>query len=352
MPEAAGRTDAQTRADRLGIFLDQLADLERQNVLALTPEQRASVESFAARTLEDLTSLYDIDVNPSQKQLSLGMRIVSALGGLALCAAIFLFFYRFWGLIPIAGQVAILMATPLIGLIMMHFTSQYERTLYFTGLIGLVVFASFVLNLVVLGQLFNRISSPNAFLAWGALALALGYAYGLRLLLAAGLISWLAFFSATIVSWSGAWWEAFFQRPECILAGGALIAGIPIWLQHRKHREFPGTYRLIGLLAVFLSLLTLWYAGADSFLPFEPKSIERFYQVVGFVAAAFTIWAGIKHGLSGTVNLGAAFFTIFLYAKFVDWWWDWMPKYVFFFAIGAIAIGLLFAFRKVRSTFA
>jgi uncharacterized membrane protein len=352
MPEASGRTDAQVRADRLGIFLDELANLERQQVLALTPEQRASVESFTERTLQDLTHRYDIDVNSSQKQLSLGMRIVSALGGLALCAAVFLFFYRFWGVIPTMGQVTILVGTPLLGLAAMHFTSRHERTLYFTGLIGLVVFASFVLNLVVLGQLFNRISSPNAFLAWGALALALGYAYGLRLLLAVGLICWLTFFSAAIVSLSGAWWESIYSRPECVLLGGALIVVTSIGLRHRKHEAFPGTYRLVGLLAVFLSLLTLWHAGADSFLPFEPKSIERIYQLIAFIAAAFTIWAGIKHHLSGTVNLGAAFFTICLYLKFVDWWWDWMPKYVFFFVIGAIAIGLLLAFRRVRSAIA
>jgi Predicted membrane protein (DUF2157) len=349
MPEERGQRDAQQRADRLRVFRQELAELEREQVLVLTEEQRSRIEPFLDKRLQDLALQYDIDVNSSQKQLSLGMRIISALGGLALCAAFFLFFYRFWGVIPTMGQVTILIAIPLLGLVGMHFTSKYERTLYFTGLIGLVVFASFVLNLVVLGQIFNRISSPNAFLAWGALALALGYTYGLRLLLAAGLISWLTFFSATIVSWSGAWWESFFSRPECILVGGALMIGIPIGLRHRKHEDFPGTYRLVGLLAIFLSLLTLWYVGTDSFLPFEPKSIERVYQVIAFITAALTIWAGIRHNLSGTVNLGAAFFTIFLYAKFVDWWWDWMPKYVFFFVIGAIAIGLLIAFRKVRS---
>jgi hypothetical protein len=264
----------------------------------------------------------------------------------------FSFLLSLLGLIPAVGQVAILAATPLLGLAAMHLASQYERTLYFTGLIGLVVFASFVLNLVVLGQLFNRISSPNAFLAWGTLALALGYAYGLRLLLAAGLISWLAFFTATIVSWTGAWWESFYSRPECILVGGAIMAAVPIWLRHRKHEDFPGTFRLIGLLAVFLSLLTLWHAGNDSFLPLDPKSIERTYQLVAFITAAFTIWAGIRHNYSGIVNLGAAFFTIFLYAKFVDWWWDWMPKYLFFLMIGSVAIGLLLAFRKIRSAIA
>jgi hypothetical protein len=352
MPEAFGQRDAQQRADRLRVFREELAELEREQVLVLTEEQRARVEPFLDQTLEELTHRYDIDVNSSQKQLSLGMRIVSALGGLALCAAIFLFFYRFWGSIPTTSQVVILVTIPLLGLAALHFVSKYERTLYFTGLIGLVVIASFVLNLIVLGQLFNRIPSPNAFLAWGALALTLGYAYGLRILLAAGLISWLAFFAATIVSWTGAWWESFFLRPECILVGGALIIGASICLHHRKREEFRGTYRLIGLLAVFLSFLALWNSGTHSFLPLEPKTIERLYQVVAFMTAAFTIWAGIRHNLSGTMNLGAAFFTIFLYAKFVDWWWDWMPKYVFFFVIGAIAIGLLFAFRRVRSVIA
>jgi uncharacterized membrane protein len=348
MKDADGRNDAQLRADRLAIFLDELAQLERQQVLALTLEQRSSVEAFAAQTLRDLTRRYDIDVNSSQKQLSLGMRIVSALGGLALCAAIFLFFYRFWGDIPTAGQVIILVAFPLLGIAAMDFCSRRERTLYFTALIGLVVFAAFVLNLIVLGQLFNRISSPNAFLAWGALALALAYVYGLRWLLVAGLVCCLVFFSAVIVSWTGAWWESFFSRPECIVLGGALIATLPTWLPHSKNHDFPEIFRLVGLLAVFGSLLALWHQGSDSFLRFEPKSIERTYQVIAFLAAGFTIWFGIRKSFSGTANLGAAFFTLFLYIKFVDWWWDWMPKYVFFLVVGAVAIGLLLTFGRIR----
>jgi len=200
MPQPLERREAQQRADRLRTFRAELAELERQHVLTLTEEQRASLEPYLSKTLEQLAAQYDVDITESQKQLSLGMRIVSALGGLALCAAVFLFFYRFWGLIPTTGQVATLIATPLIGLAAMYFVSQHERTLYFTGLIGLVTVASFVLNLIVLGQIFNIISSPNAFLPWGAFAIILAYAYGLRLLLAAGLISWLVFVPATIVS--------------------------------------------------------------------------------------------------------------------------------------------------------
>ena len=348
MPEVRAKREAQERADRLRAFRNELKELEREQILLLTDEQRAKLDPYLDQTLADLARGYDIDTSESQRQLSLGMRIVSALGGLALCAAVFLFFYRFWGLIPTAAQVAILIATPLLGLAAMEATSRRERTLYFTGLIGIVVFVSFVMNLYVLGQIFNLIRTPNAFLAWGALALILAYTYGLRLPLAAGLICLLVFFSATVFSWSGAWWESFFARPEVILLGGSLTVAGGVAIPHHKNAEFPGVYRLVGLLAVYASLLALWHAGRDSFLPMTAQTIERFYQVVAFVAAGATIWLGIRYNLSGTVNLGAATFTIFLYIKFVDWWWEWMPKYAFFFIVGAIAIGLLIAFRRLR----
>ncbi|HYL38466.1 MAG TPA: DUF2157 domain-containing protein [Bryobacteraceae bacterium] len=348
MAKPLGRREAQQRADRLRIFRAELDELERQQVLVLTDEQRARLEPFLDKSLEQLAAQYDIDTTESQKQLSLGMRIVSALGGLALCAAVFLFFYRFWGSIPTAGQIAILIATPLIGLAAMHFVSQRERTLCFTGLIALVVFASFVLNLYVLGQIFNIISSPNAFLPWGALAIALAYTYGLRLLLAAGLVCWLVFVPATIVSWTGVTWQSFFSRPECMLASGLLIIAAQAAIPHRKREDFPGTYRLIGLLALYWPLLALWHSGSNSFVPLGATAIERTYQVLAFVAAALTIWFGIRKNLPGTMNLGAAAFTLFLFIKFVDWWWDLMPKYIFFFIVGAIAIGLLIAFRKLR----
>ncbi len=348
MPKALARRDAQRRADRLRIFRQELAELERQQVLALTDEQRARLEPFLEKTLGDLAAQYDIDTTESQKQLSLGMRIISALGGLALCAAVFLFFYRFWGSIPTAGQVTLLVIAPLAGLVAMHFVSARERTLYFTGLIGLVTFAAFVLNLMVFGQIFNIVSSPNAFLAWGAFALALAYSYGMRLLLAAGLVCWLVFIPASLVSLTGATWQSFFQRPESIIACGLATVAVSFLVR----ADFSVTFRLIGLLAILVPLLALWHNGANSFLPIDPTAIERSYQAVGFIAAALTIWFGIRAEQPPVMNLGAAAFAIFLFMKFVDWWWDWMPKYIFFFIVGGIAIGLLTAFRKLRGAIA
>ena len=348
MPEPPGKRDAQERADKLRVFREQLEELERDRILVLTDEQRTRLNPFLDRTLQELAREYDVDISASQKQLSLGMRIISALGGLALCAAVFLFFYRYWGSIATTGQVAILIATPLLGLAAMHFTAQRERTLYFTSLIGLVVFASFVLNLYVLGQIFNLVPTPNAFLAWGALGLVLGYTYGLRLPLAMELVALAVFFSATILSWTGAWWDAAYRRPELGLIAGATILAVPILIPHTKREGLPSIYRLIGLLIIFICVLGLWASGNNSFLPFDATWIERSYQVVAFVIAAAAIWLGIRHNLPGTVNLGAAAFTIFLFIKFVNWWWDWMPRYLFFFIVGAIAIGLLIAFRRIR----
>ncbi len=340
--------EAQDRADRIRIFRQELEALRAAEVLALTDEQRAAVDAHLDRQLADLTRSFDIDVSESQKQLSLGMRIVSALGGLALCAGVFLLFYRFWGLFATPVQVGLLIAAPLLGLAAMDFASRRERTLYFTALIGLVTFACFVLNLTMLGQLFNITPSPNAFLAWGAFALILAYVYGLRLPLAAGLICLIVFCAATLMSLTGAWWTGFVERPETILIPGVLIALAPLVLPPSGSDEFAGVHRLVGLLAVFAVILVLWQDGGESWLPFAHKTVERIYQLLAFLAAGGVIWVGVRFDLRGTVNLGAAYFVICLFLKLVDWWWDWMPKYLFFFIVGAIAIALLTAFRKLR----
>ena len=49
------------------------------------------------------------------------------------------------------------------------------------------------------------------------------------------------------------------------------------------------------------------------------------------------------------MNLGAVAFVVFLYVRLHAWWWDWMPKYLFFLLIGMIALVLLFVFRRMRT---
>ena len=58
--------------------------------------------------------------------------------------------------------------------------------------------------------------------------------------------------------------------------------------------------------------------------------------------------AGHKH-FNDAVNTGSVFFVIFLYTKFFDWWWDVMPKYLFFLVLGLTAVLLLFIMRRLRA---
>jgi len=342
------QADAQKRADRIRAFREELDTLEAEGILALPADQKRRVLGHHEETLRRLAHAFDIDTTDAQKQMSWGMRIASFLGALALCASVYLFFYRFWGLFGTATQVAVVLSAPLLALAGTEIAARKERTLYIAGIVGLVAFGCFVLNLVVLGTVFNIAPSPRAFLPWAAFAFILAYTYGLRILLAAGILSLAGWLSATMGTWSGCYWLDFGERPENFLPAGVLLLLIPL-LPHRAYRDFPPIYRIFGLLGIFLPILVLANWGATSYLKIENKTVESIYQVAGFVVSGIGIWRGIRYRLREVTNMSCVFFVIYLYTKFYDWWWDWMPKYLFFFILGSIAVGLLVLLKRLRA---
>ena len=348
MDAISQRHEAQARADRIGAFREELAALEREGALTLTDEQRRTLDQHLAQTLASLSRRFDLDLTPSQRRLSWGMRIVSALGGLAFCTALFFFVYRFWGLLAQPVQVALLTAVPLAALGATEFAARRERTLYFASLLSLVAFAAFVIDLNVLGVIFNLIPSPGAFLAWGLFGLALAYRYGLRLPLIAGLTCLIVFLGAIVASSRGIYWANFPERPETLLPSGLILLAVPLVAPHRKLDLFPVVYRLGGLSILFLGLLILSVWEGASWLPVSAHWAEYIYQVLSFGAASLGIWVGIRRAMTGVVNLSAAFFVVSLYARLTEWWWSWMPKYLFFLLMGLIALALLAAFQRLR----
>jgi uncharacterized membrane protein len=76
--------------------------------------------------------------------------------------------------------------------------------------------------------------------------------------------------------------------------------------------------------------------------------IEVLYQVAGFALAAAAIAWGIRRGLKHVVSTGSTFFVVFLYTKLFDWWWDWMPKYLFFLVLGLVALGFMLVLKRLR----
>lgn len=78
--------------------------------------------------------------------------------------------------------------------------------------------------------------------------------------------------------------------------------------------------------------------------------IEGGYQLAGFILSALAIGYGIRYHHAEVTNTGNVFFVIFLYTKFFDWWWDVMPKYLFFLVIGLTALLFLVIFKRLRGS--
>lgn len=345
------KKDAQIRTDQIRAFQSELKMLEDEKILVLTQEQNLSLSGYHQSLIKEYTMAYDIDASSHEKQLSLGMKITSFLGALALAASIFLLFYQYWGRFSTTMQLIILVITPMLALLATMYASQKETTGYFSKIFAMVGLATFVLNLVMLGEIFNITPSENVFLVWATFAFLLAYATDARLLLGVGIIALTFFLSAKTGTWSGCYWIGFGERPENFFPAAAILFMLS-FLPHHRYSGFQPIYRTFAMLLVLLPVLVLSNAGMLSYMNFPKDFIEGVYQTAGFAISGAAIYAGIKKGLSDLVNTGNIFFTIFLYTKFFDWFWAWMPKYLFFLLLGLIAILMLIVFKRLRKTVA
>lgn len=343
------RAQAQQRADEIRAFQRELAALERERVLVLTAEQRRALAEHHGSVLAEYARSFDIDRDIHAKQLSLGMRIASLLGALALGASLFFLFFQFWGRFSTAGQVVILISVALGSFVGTMWSQRRDASGYFTKLAAMIAFVCFVLNVSMLGQIFDITPSDKAFLAWAALAFLLAYSCDLRLMLAAGILCLIAFISARTGTIGGMYWLHFGERPENFFPAAIVLFAIAQLTGHERFAGFAAIYRVFALITVFLPMLVLANWGQTSYLDIDPVIIKRAYQVLGFVASAAVIWLGVRCGWNHVVNTGIVFFLVFLYTKFFDWWWDLMPKYVFFMVLGLTAVLFLVVLRRLRS---
>jgi uncharacterized membrane protein len=342
------RHAAQQRADEIRSFRAELRRLEADGVLALDAAQRHAVNAHHEQLLAGFAGVFDIDRDTRAKQLSLGMRVASFLGALALATSVFLLFYQFWGYFAETAQVAILIGSPLLSLGLTVWIQGRDASGYFTKLAALVAFACFVLNISMLGQIWNIAPTDRALLPWAALAFLLAYTCDLRLLLAVGICCVIAWVSARVGAWGGIYWLHAGERPENFFPVAALLLALPRFIPHARFSGFESIYRVFGLLCIFIPMLVLGHWGQGSHLDLDPDLIEGGYQLAGFVGSALVIWLGARRNWTEMVNTGIVFFIIFLYTKFFDWWWQVMPKYLFFLVLGLAAILILLVLKRLR----
>ncbi len=342
------KVSAQQRADQIHAFNNELVMLAQDGVLQLDATQQQAVKAHHKQIIADLSQQFDIDTDLSDKQLTLGMRIASFLGALAFCASLFFLFYQYWGLLPMVPQTLLLVAFPLVGLGITWWCLKKEKTGYFAKIAGLITIACFVLNLSMLGSINNITPSPNAFIVWSLLSVGLAYKTHSRLILAFAIIFFAAFLSARMGVWFGLYWLSFGDRPENFFLPALIIFA----LGHTRHTHFETflpVYRVFGALLILMPVLVLSNWGPSSYLTFDHDITEGLYQVVGFALSAGLIAYSVRNQWRESVNTGMVFFTVFLYTKFYDWWWDWFPKYLFFLVIALSSLLLLTIFKRLRS---
>lgn len=345
---AHSRAEAQRRADEIRSFERELERLRSEGVLGLTEAQHHALADYHARLLAGYAREFDIDRDVQAKQLSLGMRIASLIGALALAASVFFLFYQYWGLFPAAAQVAILLCASLGSFAATMAIRSREGPGYFTKLAAMLAFACFVLNVSLLGQIFNITPSDKAFIAWAALAFLLAYSCDLRLLLGAGIVCAVAFIAARTGTIGGMYWLYFGERPENFFPAALLLFAVPVFISYEKFAGFDAVYRVFAMLTLFLPILVLANWGSLSYLDLDPTLIKYGYQVLGFAGSAAATWYGVRRGWNPVVNTGVVFFLVFLYTKFFDWWWESMPKYLFFLVLGLTAVLFLVVLRRLR----
>lgn len=297
----------------------------------------------------ELAQRFDIDTTEGQKRISWGMRIASTLGGAALCAAVVMFFERYWGVFGLTTQVGLLVAAPLLMLAATEIAVRRERTPYYTSLFSLVAFGAFVVNLTTLGAVFNLTPGRSALLAWGLFGLAVAYTYGLRLILSAGILCLIAYLASWMPALAGTYWSSFMERPESLLPGSLLALAVPVLGLHRNRREFDAVYRLLGLVTIFIAVLILSEAGAQSYLPIPVARTEVLYELIGFAAGGLALWLGVRRGWAAQAYIAAGYLLILMYMRCYHWWWDWMPGWLFFLVLGLISIALLALFQMLRA---
>ncbi len=281
--------------------------------------------------------------------MALGMRVASLLAAVTLSAGIVLFFYRIWGLLGTPAQIALLCAMPLALLAGVEIATRREPTRYIASVVAVLAAASFALDLSGVGSIFNMTPSPTILVVWGAFTLAVAYAYGFRLLLAGGLAAVMGYVVATVASAAGVDWTVAITRPEPLLVLGPCAIALSFRRFVTGPEDFDTTWRIVGTIALLLPLVFLsTWPEVFSYRLLPIGALHAVYDPAGFLLPAAAIWLGIRRGWTDVVNTSAAFLVLFTYAKFFDWWWTLLPRYLFFLVLGGLAVGTMVVLARLR----
>ena len=335
---------AQRRVDQIAAFREEAAALEREGV-ALGAEDLARARAHQDLLLAQFAREFDVDRSARERQMSAGMLLASVFGAAAMTAAVVSFVYRVWGTMPTAAQVTLVTLAPIAALLVAAVAAALERTRYVASLFATVACAAFALQLYVLGSVFNLRSSPHVLGLTGAFALMVALPWRLMLPFAVGAVA-LSVYAPALAMWAtGVSWTNVVSRPEFIAASMT----IAVRVVSRGSDDLTRAARLLLMVLALGMLFLMTVRVMPSVLPASEETVAIVYQVLAAVVTVALLVAGIRSGSEEVTLLGTLFGAAFLLSRFVDWWWDWMPRYLFFLIVGAVAVLALLALMRLRA---
>lgn len=339
---------AQQRADRIAAFRAELAALESGGIVALEPELSGRIKAHHDATLAALKAQGEIDLTRGEARLSTGMRIATVLGAAALSAAWGFFVAATWNDIGRPARLALVTVPPILLAIGTAVAARREKSGYFASIVATVAVIAFGVNLTAIGALYDLPDSRNFLLAVGSFAMILAYGYGLVLPLLGGIVGvggWLWSLAAIP---QGRWWDGAYGQFEPLLLLGLVALAVPSVVR-RGPPSFTMTWRVCSAAAVMVALLALGETHhASLFDGMNTALLEGGYQLLGGATFAVMIWQGLARDRGELVRAGTIGMGMLLFLRSVDWFWELMPKWLFFLLVGALAFGTLLLLRRLR----
>jgi hypothetical protein len=350
--------DAQRRVQRIRAFRAELESLTAAGVTTLNDEQRARITQYHDTLLRRLAAEYDIDTSDRAGQLSRGIRITAFVAAIALAAAIYSLVERFWGRLELPLQATLLCAFPLAALVGVELSAQRERTLYVASIFALVAFGTYWLAVFELGELLNLPVTTPALWGGALFGVALALPYGFRVIYGGALVALLVALAGSVFQALGTPWTVVPEFPEIITAAAFMLfvisrvlwASMPTLPPYVRATivSLDAVTRLVSLGVVFLGLLFLSLAGPASLLPVSSQVSVLIYQAIMLVVATAVLVAATRRQWHETVYLAAVALTVFLFTRFVDWFWEVIPRFAFFLLLAIVAFAWLFVLRRMR----
>jgi uncharacterized membrane protein len=379
------------------ILREALAAWQRQGLIS--PEQHdlllAEVQAPAAAPQREERQR----AIASERKLGRGVTILINLGAIVLAAGLLTFFASNWIEFERAAKIASLFVLTLFFyLVGFELTPDGRWDFPKLGLalifLGCVMFGVDILLSALIYDLTAR--HAWALLIDTAVWLAVAYTVRSRLVLFLGLIGVVSWFGAEVgYLWGGYW--IYLGRPFHFIGLGACLlaaAGVHAW---RGQRRFAAPYAVVGLLLIYLSALILsifdlqrefravdWQAPASvwimlygpyllavgalafihlrwqrtaltdppvllvgfalllmvlvSMIAWTPGHREFWFVLLLTLFSAAGIYLGIAWESAIFLNISLVFFALNLYTRFYEYFWDAMPKSLFFMLGGATLI--------------